>query len=525
MHALAQRISLLDGWRRHLAATLAGVLLSFAQAPFHLFVVGFIAFPVLVWLLDGIVESSERVFDGWRQAAGIGWFFGLGYFVAGLWWISNALLVEAPEYAWMIPFAVIGLPAVLAVFYAIACATALIFWSDNITRVFGLAASFGVLEWARSVALTGFPWNSIGYSLMPHPIMMQSVVIFGLFGIGALAVLVFALPAALGAKQSRSGVLAVVLIGAILASHVGFGLWRMESGNDPSSDRTIRVRLVQPALDQASKVAQINPSQQFEDLLALSSLDGSGETPELVVWPETSVPFLLTREPRALSAIGAKLGDGQSLLAGVVREEINPASGAGEPTYFNSIMQIDDRGIIQDAADKVHLVPFGEYLPMADLLQRIGLTAIAAADRGYSAASSRRLLFVNDISVVPLICYEAVFPALAAEGDLLLNVTNDAWYGPTPGPFQHMHQARLRSVEAGRPMVRVANNGISGVFDPFGRAVAWLGYDERGAVDVEVRMQTAPTEYALPAKYNFGLILTLFIAISLFGRFRSKNEP
>ncbi|MEL6921682.1 MAG: apolipoprotein N-acyltransferase, partial [Pseudomonadota bacterium] len=476
MRAFSNRISSLTGWRRFAVAALAGAIFSFAQAPFHLFVLGFFTFPLLVWLLDGIIARESRTSNAVRQAASLGWWFGFGYFVVGLWWISNALLVEAPEYAWFIPVAVFGLPAVLAVFFAAACGLAWTVWSDGLSRVFALAATFGFFEWTRSFVLSGFPWNSIGYAMMPTPIMMQSVAVFGVFGMGALSVLLFCMPVGL-AQTKRAPVVASVMFSLLLfGGHVGFGYWRLQETVPDAAVATMNLRLVQPALDQADKVSQADPSRQFDDLLALSSVGRGGVQPDMVIWPETAVPFLLTREPSALAAIGNRLEAGQTLLTGVAREEASAVAEGGRSQFFNSIMQIDDAGIIQDAADKVHLVPFGEYLPFAAFFADIGLQAVAAADRGYSAASARRVLTVNGVRFVPLICYEAIFPAQTVDGDVLLNVTNDAWFGLTPGPFQHMHQTRLRAVEAGRPLVRVANNGVSGVFDGNGRALAWVGY-------------------------------------------------
>ncbi|MEO0542292.1 MAG: apolipoprotein N-acyltransferase [Pseudomonadota bacterium] len=523
MRALSLRVTLLTGWRRWLLAFFAGGLFSFAQAPFHLFVLGFIAFPLLIWLLDGVIAREGHASNGTKQAAGIGWWFGFGYFTFGLWWISNALLVEAPEFAWFIPIAVLGLPALLAVFYALGCALAWIIWSDNIGRLASLAAALGLAEWLRSFILTGFPWNAIGYAAMPVPLAMQSVVLVGLFGMSALAVALFSLPAVF-ATGRWVGIVSGLLLGTIIVTgHVGFGYWRIHLTATPQVSATLNIRIVQPALDQADKVEQSNPTEQFEDLLALSSLSSDAPIPDIIIWPETAVPFLLTRQPAALAAIGDMLQAGQTLMTGAVREEPSGGDAEEKARFFNSIVVIDDLGIIQGAADKVHLVPFGEYLPFARFFDQFGLRAIAQADRGYSAAATRRSLEVNGLKVTPLVCYEAIFPDDFGADDLILNVTNDAWFGPTPGPYQHMHQARLRAVESGVPLVRVANNGISGVFDPFGRAISWVPYGQRGAVDVAVPISNIRTSYGFQQNYNYWLIIAFLVAIGCIGTFRTKR--
>ncbi|MEM9999844.1 MAG: apolipoprotein N-acyltransferase [Pseudomonadota bacterium] len=523
MRALSLRISMLTGWRRWALAFVAGAVFSLAQAPFHLVIVGFVCFPLLIWLLDGVIARDGRMKSGMRQAAGIGWWFGFGYFVAGLWWIANALLIEAPEFAWFIPIAVLGLPAILACFYALACALVWPLWSDSLTRFFALGAAFGLAEWLRSFVLTGFPWNAIGYTVMPVPLLMQSVTLVGLFGMSALAVTLFGMPAAFSAARRSTLVSAVVLAVLFAGGHAGFGVWRLYFEPRQPAAENLNVRLVQPDLDQFDKIEQQDPAAQFSDLLTLSTLPSDAPPADLIIWPETAVPFLLTREPAALAAIGDMLLPGQTLITGAVREEISTAEEGGDPRFFNAIMMVDADGIIQGASDKVHLVPFGEYLPLAGFFERLGLRAVAQADRGYSAASSRRGLQIGGINIVPLVCYEVIFPHQLIPGDLILNVTNDAWFGQTPGPYQHMHQARLRAVESGTPLIRVANNGISGIFDSHGRAIAWLGYGDRGAVDENVALSSQPSKYGLGQEYNFWLLLLMMAFISCIGLFRARG--
>ncbi|MEL6203132.1 MAG: apolipoprotein N-acyltransferase [Pseudomonadota bacterium] len=523
MRAFSLQISLLTGWRRWLLAALAGGIFSFTQAPFHLLILGFVSFPLLIWLMDGVVAREGQWASGIKQAAGIGWWFGFGYFVLGLWWISNALLVEAPEFAWFIPVAVLGLPALLALFYALACALAFPLWSDNIGRIAAIGASFGIAEWLRSFVLTGFPWNAAGYAVMPAPILMQSVTLVGLFGVSALAVALFCLPA-IAATGRRAGTIFALVLGVLLiGGHAGYGYWRLYIEPQEPSVRTLNLRIVQPALDQADKVTRRDPTEQFDDLLALSSLPADSPQADIVFWPETAVPFLLTRQPAALAAIGDMLQPGQTLLTGAVREEVIDVGDNAQARFFNSIMMIDDQGIIQGASDKVHLVPFGEYLPFANLFERIGLRAIAQADRGYSAAATRQPLEVGGVKITPLVCYEVIFPHHVGAGDFILNVTNDAWFGNTPGPYQHMHQARVRAVESGIPLVRVANNGISGVFDANGKTISWTSYAERGAVDVALPLAQLNVENKSDSIINLWLIIAIMVASGCIGVFTTKR--
>jgi apolipoprotein N-acyltransferase len=522
MERLANRILLTTGWKRALLALCAGAIAVLGQAPFHLFIVCFLSFPVLVWLLDGAVSRPTRSLVGtvWPAFA-TGWWFGFGYFVAGLWWIGNALFVEATEFAWLWPFAVTLIPAALAVFYGLAAVFARMLWSDGLARIAALAFGFGLAEWLRSFVFTGFPWNAVGYAAMPVPVLMQSASLVGIYGMNALAVFVFALPAAFARGRWRAG-FAAVLVVALLGAHAGYGYWRLGEAADAGMDAPL-VRIVQPAIDQSEKWDAAARTEIFDTLTALTTEPGpSGQQPGIVVWPETSVPYLLTEAPAAVAAIAAALGPDQVLLAGAPRGgELDPSTG--ERSYYNSILVLNGDGVIIDAADKKHLVPFGEYLPFKAMLEKLGMKAIAAADRGYSPAERRRTMTLPDgLVVLPSVCYEAIFPyAVAAEGDrptVLVNVTNDAWYGDTPGPYQHAHQARIRALETGLPVIRAANNGISAIYDPYGRQLDALGYGVRGAVEAHLPDPLGGTWYARNGRVTFAAILAFLALAGFFGR-------
>ncbi|MEO3997607.1 apolipoprotein N-acyltransferase [Mesorhizobium sp. CAU 1732] len=493
MERLAGKVILLWGWRRTLVALLAGAFAALSQPPFDFFAVCFVSFPILVWVIDGAAEQpGEGVLRRILRPFPIGWWFGFGYFVAGIWWTGNALLVEAELFAWAVPFAVLGLPAVLGIFYGLAVVIARLFWSDGLARIAALAFGFGVAEWVRGIAFTGFPWNAVGQAAMPAPVLMQSVGIVGMIGMNALAVFVFAMPALLASPRGRRTGFALAALMAAL--HAGYGFWRLNTApTDPET--LINVRLVQPSIDQAEKWDSTVRDRIFRTYLDLSArppADGQ-EQPDLIVWPETSVPFFLAERPDALTAFGELVQDGQSLFVGAVR--IEGYGSQANTRYYNSVVAINDSGEIVDAVDKIHLVPFGEYLPLADVLGRLGLTQIVQSVSAFSAGSERHpITTASGARVLPFICYEIIFPGIAgygdADADLILNVTNDAWFGDTPGPYQHFRQAQIRAVEAGRPLARAANNGISGVVDAYGQVIDAFSVDAVGVLDVAVPRQS-----------------------------------
>jgi len=514
MQRLAGRIILLWGWRRALVAFLAGALAVLAQAPYDFFAVCFISFPLLVWLLDGATGEAS---DGWlrrlKPAFAIGWWFGFGYFLAGLWWIGQALLVEADSFAWALPFAVVGIPFALAFFYGFATVVARLLWSNDIGRIAALAFGFGLTEWLRDFLFTGFPWNAVGYAAMPVPLLMQSVSVTGMIGMNALAVFVFSLPALVAARrQLRLGFSLLVLL---VAAHVGFGYARLAAPLEPAT-RSIDVRIVQPNVDLSEKWDASVRDRIFATLLGLSgkASDPGHAKPQLILWPETSVPFLFTERPDALTALGDMLGEGQILIAGVVREEGGSAAGPGS-RYYNSVVAINDKGEITDAVDKVHLVPFGEYLPFAGLFDRFGVEQLVAGPMNFAPGNERHPIALPDgVRALPFICYEVIFPDLVAvdatSSQLIVNVTNDAWFGDTPGPYQHFRQAQIRAVENGLPLLRAANNGISAVVDPRGRIVDALAVNARGAIDARVPISGRALITADRRRINGLLIMFLF---------------
>jgi len=258
----------------------------------------------------------------------------------------------------------------------------------------------------------------------------------------------------------------------------------------------------------------------FGELMELSAAPppAGQPKPQVIVWPETSVPFLFTERPEALAAIGAMLTEGQMLLAGAVRSE-----GAGsEAVYYNSIVAIDASGEIVDAFDKVHLVPFGEYLPFATLLERFGLTRFVAGPMTFAAGAGRNPLHLpGGIKAVPFICYEIIFPAEVAidvaAGDIIVNVTNDAWFGNSPGPYQHFRQAQVRAVETGAPLIRAANTGISGIVDARGRIMDAFALNVRAQLDAVVGIGGASAPPRLPYGAVGLAIVGLFGFLALAG--------
>ncbi|GEO81378.1 apolipoprotein N-acyltransferase [Pararhodospirillum oryzae] len=544
MIAIASRVRALGGVRAALFAVVLGLLAVSALPPLHVLPAAMVAVPLLVWRLD----ATRSI----RGALALGWLFGLGHFAGMIYWIAYAFLVDAGHYGWMIPFAIAGMAAVLAVFPAVALGLARVFWRPGPGRILVLAGAWALSEGLRGWVLTGFPWAPIGMVWMPFDAMIQATAAVGITGLGLLTMLMLGLPALMGdegparrrwgALGAAALVLAVVAGGGAwrLAAHGGGGHWAadgrwiaardgVDAGTDQGGDAgLLRVRLVQPAIPQALKWGPGRLAANFSHHLDLSTRPGL-EGRDVVIWGETAVPYPINLAPEVRAALRAAVPPGGVLITGSVRR-----APPGEPTQiWNSLFVVDDEGSVRGVYDKAHLVPFGEYLPLAEWLPFKKLTP-GATD--FSAGPGLRTLAPGPVPpFAPLICYEVIFPGrVVAAGDpapqWMVNLTNDGWYGHSAGPYQHFQIARLRAIEEGMALVRVAGTGVSGIVSPLGRVSPVLGLDEEGILDLSVppplpaRPLYARAGEALPLGLaGLALVVGAMVGMGLTGRSRPST--
>jgi apolipoprotein N-acyltransferase len=523
---LAARLAARPAAVRFAVAGVAGAATALAQAPFDLLPVLFVALPALVVALDAALIAAPAGGRRLRAAAAIGWWFGFGALFAGLWWVGAAVLVEAETFAWALPFAVTALPAGLALFYALATMLASLAWWPGAPRILSLAVAIGLAEWLRGHLLTGFPWNGLGTAFAAGEALMQSAALVGAYGLAPVTVAIFAAPAAfLGPPGTRRG--AAVLALAAAAGLGGLALWGQQrlAAATPGEVPGLLLRIVQPAIDQDEKWVPENRWMIFDTLLGLTGAPppAPGVT-RVAIWPESSVPFLLERSPLALQSVAAELPPGGWLLAGAGRAGEAAADEPDRPPpIYNSVLAIDETGATRAFYDKVKLVPFGEFLPFQDAFARLGIVPVAYLPGGFAAGSRRSTLDVGGAvpPFVPLICYEAIFPGQVlgdgARPGWILNVTNDAWFGDTPGPYQHLRQARLRAVEEGLPLVRAANTGISAIVDPYGRVLSSLPLGTRGVLEAGLPVAAPQPLYARTGDWPF-LLASAVVAAALASR-------
>jgi apolipoprotein N-acyltransferase len=537
IRALAQSVILAWDWRRRAIAFAAGAVGALALPPFDFLPAMLAPMMTAVWLIDGsaVVDASGRSTGrSVRSAFAAGWWWGFGYFVAGLWWLGAAFLVEADKFAWALPLGVLALPAGLAFFPAIGFAIARLFWSPGAARILALTVGLCASEWLRAVALTGFPWNEIGMALGQNLLLAQFASIVGLHGLTILTIAIFAAPATLADERSGrwfSGPVFCAL--AALGLLAVFGAFRL-SAPDAALVAGVKLRIMQPNVAQDADFRPQNKDAIMRRYLALSDRATSPNSTGVadvshLIWPESAFPFLLARDPQALAQIADLLHGGATLITGAARVA-ERLPGDTRARYFNSIQVIDSHGALLDRYDKQHLVPFGEYLPFADFFDRFGVTQLIHIPGGFDAGAGASVLHAPGLpDALPLICYEAVFPREIGSifhsdenrAGWMLNVTDDAWFGVTPGPHQHFAQARLRAIEQGLPLVRAANTGISAVADGLGRVIAELPLGVEGVLDSPLPAPAPPTFYS-----RFGALapisawVLLFVSVLFKRRFR-----
>ena len=526
---IAHSIVLAAGWRRAAIAFAAGVVSALAMAPFNAWPLLFLTFPVLIWLIDG---STGGRYNGMWSAAIAGWSFGFGYFVAGLYWIGYAFLVDAKTFGWLLPVAVAGLPAYLALYTAAGFAAARLFWLRGPERLLTFAMALTAAEWLRGHLLTGFPWNTFGYALTTPLAMAQGVSMVGIWGFTFIALAVCAAPAVFNddAADTPYPRQVAYLAAIVIAVMAGLGASRLASTSTTFVPE-VRLRVIQPNLPQDDKFNYAAKAQVMSRYLQLSDRvigpqsNGIRDFTHLI-WPESAFPFFLTREPDALAQISDLLRPNTVLITGAIRAPIAPP-GARVASAYNSIYVIDRDSAITGIYDKVHLVPFGEYLPFQRVLEKIGLQQLTKQRGGFMSGDRRRTMDVPRAPrMLPLICYEIIFPGAAVpDGERpgwLINLTNDGWFGISTGPYQHFQQSRVRAIEEGLPVVRSANTGISAVIDPYGQIVNSLPLGVDGVIDSQLPAAIAPTSYS---RTGDSVLLLFFLAgVIIVGRRRLKNQ-
>ena len=509
--ALARRVGALRGIRRIALSIALGIALAATLPPVHALPLFPVALAGLIWLITGARSPSS--------AFATGFWFGLGFFLAGLYWLGYALMTDAERYGWLVAPAVIGIAGGLALFHAIGAL--ILYWLklDGLWRVFAFALIWSGLEWLRGHILSGFPWNLAGSAFALSDAMNQLSALLGAYGLSLVVVFAGALTALLGEPEAKRRRLALPGLFAILVAVWLGGTLRLELAPAPDTEVTaVQLRIVQPNVAQSVKWLSDKRTEIVARHLALSAAP-SARPLDLVIWPEAAMPFVIDEDPAVLAYVMRDLPRGTALITGAPRRDHD---SAGQSRVWNSLQAVTADGRLVATYDKHHLVPFGEYVPLRSLLN---LDKITHGSLDFSEGPGPRTLALDGLPpVAPTICYEAIFPdGVVASGGprpaWLLNLTNDGWFGITSGPYQHLASAKLRAVEQGLPLIRAANTGISAVIDPYGRIIRRLSLGAEGVIDAALPKPAATAPfYSRFGEWPVSIILMIGVGMVLFRR-------
>ena len=508
-------------WTALALSLAAGLAAGFAHPPFGL-LPGLLGFGLLMRLVDGAAEARPLRSAFWR-----GWLSGVGYFAVGVWWVTEPFQVD-PGQTWMAPFALVFLAGGLALFWG--AAAMLYRWSRprGVLRVIAFAGAISALEWTRGHVLTGFPWNLPGEAWAAGSPPSQAAATVGAYGLTWLTVALAATPAlALDRAQERDGGLLrrlapLAIAAAGVAVLYGAGAWRLNHARPLAEPQPV-IRIVQANIDQKDKWRPEN-LPQIVSLYASLSQSPARQTPAAVIWPEGALPAvindLLAPGSPYVGLLAEALKPGQTLMMGANRAG---RGSDGQTQYYNSLVALrrDASGLVVTGTyDKWRLVPFGEFMPAGELASRWGVRSLVHMPDDFTPGPFPQPMAPQGLPAVqPLICYEALFPGLAAKAvrstgqrpRWIVNVSNDAWFGVTSGPLQHLNMARYRAIEEGLPVIRATPTGESAVIDSFGRIrpTDRLGLGEMGTIDAPLPPRLRATLYGRFAETAFSCMLSL----------------
>jgi len=518
-------------WYAPATALLAGLATGLAHPPFGL-IVGLLGYAVILLRLETI--QADRPL---RSAFGLGWLAGLGYFGLSTWWIAEPFLVEPEVHGWMAPFAVVLMGGGLALFWGAAGLAYRALRPRSAWKPLVFAGVFAAAEWLRGHVLTGFPWNLVGESWRAGSAPSQAAALVGAYGLTWITLALAATPAVLMLPVRRLAQAGIVVAAGIgLTALYAGGAGRLAAAPRPLvASSAPMLRIVQANIDQKDKWKPENLGLVFDAYVDLTTRPAKGRAPDIVIWPEGALPAVIDELVAPGSPYAPRLRDalrpGQTLMMGANRAE---PDGAGDYRYFNTLVAFrrEDAALrVTGVYDKHRLVPFGEFMPLGDLAGRLGIRALVHMPDDFTAGPPPRPLTARGVPPLQaLICYEALFPGFGGDGARpawLLNVSNDAWFGRTSGPWQHLNIASYRAIEQGLPMVRATPTGVSAVIDPEGRTLPGkrLGLGEFGVIDVALPSAAPPTPYSRWGEASFAGMLVVSAAAWLAGRRRRPVRP
>jgi apolipoprotein N-acyltransferase len=517
-------------WAARGGAILAGLAAAFAHPPFGM-LPGLLGYAGLLWLCDHAAPVRPI-----RSAFFRGWLTGAAYFTVSTWWVAEAFYVDAKDQAWMAPFAVALLAMGLALFWGAAAALYRALAPAGARRLLVFAGALTACEWLRGHLFTGFPWDLPGETWRAGSALSQTASLVGAYGLTWLTLAIAAAPG-LG-WRGRDTKIALAGAAVALAGLYGFGAWRLVHALIVPPPNAPLVRIVQPDTAETDSQAPDAFAHALQRNLDLSRLPAA-RAPDVIIWSEQGLPAALgdylAPGTWSLAAIEAALRPGQTLITGGFRTTPAPP-GAYAPDgvlYFNSLVALQRTAAgatLSAVYDKHRLAPFGEYLPLGRYLAPLGVQQLVHVGQGFTPGPTPRPIVSPGVPAFqPLICYESLFPGFTRQGARLagrrpawiVNISDDAWFGVTSGPWQHLNLASYRAIEEGLPMMRATPTGVSAAIDAYGRSPQdkLLGERRYGVIDAVLPPSLPPTGFV---KFGAASLIAMLL-VSLAAIFRRRH--
>ena len=499
-----------------------GIVTSFSLSPFNYFIINFLTFTLFYLFLIKRIDQHKNI----SLFFFYGWLFGFGYFISSLYWISISLTYDE-NFKFLIPLAVILIPAFLALFYGLITFFFLILKPKKIISSFLIfSLIFGVVEFIRGTILTGFPWNLIIYSLSQQKEFLSITSIIGTYGLNLFCISLFTSPAIMLLGDAKKILEFFILFLITVIFFYSYGHYNKEKfygSNTKIYEYKLRIIGSNISLDRFYQ--KTDPFSVIEDLIILSNPSESEKT--IFIWPEGILPNdELEKFVKIKSLIEKNFSENHFLIIGT-----NKKSTDGEfEKYFNSLSIYNNKFELIDSYDKINLVPFGEFLPFENILKAFGFKSLTNNYQSFSKGEVREVIEINQqnfsLKFLPLICYEIIYSGKLFDKsnyDLIINISEDGWFGKSIGPKQHFDHSILRAIESGKYIIRSSNNGIAAIVNPLGIIEKSVDFGESGYVELNEIKIVQPTIFSKYGNKIFGLLILMYILL-IFSFNRIKNE-
>ncbi len=499
-----------------------GGITSFSLPPFNYFLINFFTFSSFYIFLVKKFKADRNNFFFFLY----GLFFGFGYFVSNIYWISISLTFDE-NFKFLIPFTIILVPLFLSLFYALAIYLfATLRLKKNLSSFFLFSGIFGFIEFLRGSFFTGFPWNLIAFSFSNHLEILNIMSIIGTYSFNLFCITLFTSPSLLILKMNKQSIIVCTIFFVATFSFYFFGSQKLEKFKNAQIDQNnYKIRIISSNINIDRYYNDVDPILVIKNLIKISSPQKDEKI--IFVWPEGIFPGVSQNNLRDYKWLfEEKFSENHLIIVG-----INSQTHKNQiKRYFNSLSVYDHNLNLLNSYNKVNLVPFGEFLPFEDILKKIGFKTITNNYQSFSRGDKRNIIEINnegfDFKILPLICYEIIYSGKIFKKDsfdYIINISEDGWFGRSIGPHQHFEHSIYRAIESGKYVMRSANNGISGIVNPLGVVEKQLGLDQIGYIDFIETKKIKPTFFSQYGNKIFVIIILLYIFLIISSN-RFENE-